>query len=194
MLPLCALLCDNSSLSLFSALISLLKFLLSRESDFVKKHNIFQLASQAVNIFNLFITYGDTFLPSPGSYDELYYEVIRMHQVFDSMYSMGRMLFLNVLSDLWWYVTISSFLIKHDFYPCKPKRSGWGSCRVIFVVIKLLNCKHFKWYRVVIFYGSMVFLKMGVCWYSSVHQLQKYIYSLKVCKSWATFGVHTVVV
>ncbi|KAH8019579.1 hypothetical protein HPB51_020278 [Rhipicephalus microplus] len=74
---------------LWTSLISLLKFLLSRESDFVKKHDIFQLASQVVNIFNLFITYGDTFLPSPGSYDELYYEVIRMHQVFDSMYSMA---------------------------------------------------------------------------------------------------------
>lgn len=74
---------------LWTSLISLLKFLLSRESDFVKKHNIFQLASQVVNILNLFITYGDTFLPSPGSYDELYYEVIRMHQVFDSMYSMA---------------------------------------------------------------------------------------------------------
>lgn len=34
-----------------------------------------------MNIFNLFITYGDTFLSTPSSYDELYYEIMRMHQV-----------------------------------------------------------------------------------------------------------------
>ena len=45
-----------------------------------------------MNIFNLFITYGDTFLPNPNSYDELYYEIIRMHQVFDNLYSMGELL------------------------------------------------------------------------------------------------------
>ena len=47
-------------------------------------------AFQVVNIFNLFITYGDTFLPSPSSYDELYYEIVRMHQVFENLYSMGK--------------------------------------------------------------------------------------------------------
>jgi hypothetical protein len=46
---------------------------------------------QVVNIFNLFITYGDTFLPCPTSYDELYYEVIRVHQIFDNLYSMGEL-------------------------------------------------------------------------------------------------------
>ncbi|OBS69485.1 hypothetical protein A6R68_01922 [Neotoma lepida] len=45
---------------------------------------------QIVNLFNMFITYGDTFLPTPSSYDELYYEIIRMHQSFDNLYSMGR--------------------------------------------------------------------------------------------------------
>ena len=52
---------------------------------------------QIVNIFNLFITYGDTFLPNPNSYDELYYEVIRMHQVFDNLYSMGKCLITSIL-------------------------------------------------------------------------------------------------
>ena len=46
---------------------------------------------QVVNMFNMFITYGDTFLPNPNSYDELYYELIRMHQVFDNLYSMGKL-------------------------------------------------------------------------------------------------------
>lgn len=74
---------------LWTALINLLKFILSHESHLVKKHNIFHICSRIVNIFNLFITYGDTFLPNPNSYDELYYEVIRMHQVFDNLYSMA---------------------------------------------------------------------------------------------------------
>merc|ERR1711976_634653 len=66
---------------LWTALINLLKFVLSNESHLVKRHDIFHLSSKMVNIFNLFVTYGDTFLPNPSSYDELYYEVIRMHQV-----------------------------------------------------------------------------------------------------------------
>ncbi|XP_064601985.1 LOW QUALITY PROTEIN: armadillo-like helical domain-containing protein 3 [Liolophura sinensis] len=74
---------------LWTALINLLKFILSHETQLVKKHNIFLLASRVVNVFNLFITYGDTFLPNPNSYDELYYELIRMHQVFDNVYSMA---------------------------------------------------------------------------------------------------------
>lgn len=45
---------------------------------------------QIVNIFNLFITYGDMLLPSPSSYDELYYEIIRMHTVFDNIYVFGK--------------------------------------------------------------------------------------------------------
>ncbi|KAK5649909.1 hypothetical protein RI129_000938 [Pyrocoelia pectoralis] len=74
---------------LWTALITLLRFLVQHESNLSKKMNIFDLSLQVTNIFNLFITYGDTFLPTPGSYDELYYEIIRMHQVFDNVYSMG---------------------------------------------------------------------------------------------------------
>nr|CAD7393324.1 unnamed protein product [Timema cristinae] len=74
---------------LWTALITVLKFLLANENHLARKMNIFHLALQVVNIFNLFITYGDTFLPSPSSYDELYYELIRMHQVFDNLHSMA---------------------------------------------------------------------------------------------------------
>ncbi|XP_068712035.1 armadillo-like helical domain-containing protein 3 [Montipora foliosa] len=73
----------------WTALMNFLKFLLSSETHLTKTCNIFSLASQVVNIFNLFITYGDTFLPSPTSYDELYYEIIRVHQIFDNLYSMA---------------------------------------------------------------------------------------------------------
>lgn len=49
------------------------------------------LRIQVVNLFNMFITYGDTFLPTSNSYDELYYEIVRMHQVFDNLYCMGTL-------------------------------------------------------------------------------------------------------
>ncbi|CAH0553527.1 unnamed protein product [Brassicogethes aeneus] len=74
---------------LWTALISLLRFILQNENYLGKKMNIFDLCIKIVNILNFFITYGDNFLPTPGSYDELYYEVIRMNQVFDNIYSMG---------------------------------------------------------------------------------------------------------
>ena len=48
---------------------------------------------QVVKIFNLFITYGDTFLPSPTTYDELYYELIRMQKVFEDAHAMGNIEF-----------------------------------------------------------------------------------------------------
>ncbi|GAB5578720.1 armadillo-like helical domain-containing protein 3 isoform X1 [Prionailurus iriomotensis] len=54
-----------------------------------------ELWSDIVNLFNMFITYGDTFLPTPSSYDELYYEIIRMHQSFDNLYSMVLRLSTN---------------------------------------------------------------------------------------------------
>ncbi|XP_037094920.1 armadillo-like helical domain-containing protein 3 [Syngnathus acus] len=73
---------------LWSALINLLKFLLSNETALLAKYNIFHLALLVVNLFNMFITYGDTFLPTSNSYDELYYEIVRMHQVFDNLYCM----------------------------------------------------------------------------------------------------------
>ena len=50
-----------------------------------------RLLIQVVNLFNMFITYGDTFLPTSNSYDELYYEIVRMHQVFDNLYCMGML-------------------------------------------------------------------------------------------------------
>ena len=37
----------------------------------------------------MFVMYGDTFLPNPGSYDELYYELLRQHSVFDALNETG---------------------------------------------------------------------------------------------------------
>lgn len=72
---------------LWTALINLIKFILSNESTVFGrwKKGIFALFTLVVNIFNMFITFGDTFLPTPTSYDELYYEIIRLHQVFHTL-------------------------------------------------------------------------------------------------------------
>uniref|UniRef100_A0A0K8UX73 UPF0668 protein C10orf76 n=1 Tax=Bactrocera latifrons TaxID=174628 RepID=A0A0K8UX73_BACLA len=77
---------------LWSALIGLLRFLVNQEQTLVKKCNIFYLSVQVVNIFNLFITYGDTFLATTNSYDELYYELNREEKVFSEIHALGRCL------------------------------------------------------------------------------------------------------
>lgn len=73
----------------WAALISLLKFLVNQEPNLIKKCNIFHLAIQIINIFNLFITYGDTFLATTNSYDELYYELNREEKAFTELHAMG---------------------------------------------------------------------------------------------------------
>ena len=72
----------------WATLIALLKFVVSNESCLNKKIDFFTICSQIIQIFNVFITYGDTFLPSAASYDELYYELVRCHQTFDNLHSM----------------------------------------------------------------------------------------------------------
>jgi hypothetical protein len=75
---------------LWAALIALLKFLHGNDSALIRKFDLFVLGTQAVNILNLFVTFGDTFLPSPQSYDDLCYEIIRMHHVYDNLHAMGN--------------------------------------------------------------------------------------------------------
>ncbi|CAF4028603.1 unnamed protein product, partial [Rotaria magnacalcarata] len=72
---------------LWNALICLLKFLQNCESQLTKHRDLFQLASRVINIFNLFITFGDTFLRTPEAYDEVFYETVRCYHVFDNLYA-----------------------------------------------------------------------------------------------------------
>jgi Domain of unknown function (DUF1741) len=73
---------------LWKSLIGLLKFIVYQEQTLAKKFNIFHLVIQVINIFNLFITYGDTFLATTNSYDELYYEILREEKVFGEIHAM----------------------------------------------------------------------------------------------------------
>lgn len=79
--------------NLWSALITLLKYLTTHESEFIKSE-IFSLISDVIKILNICITYGDEFLPSAQSYDQLYYEIIRMHIVFENLNSLGECSFV----------------------------------------------------------------------------------------------------
>jgi len=71
--------------NLWTSLIYTLKFAVSCDSNLMAKgHNQFSLYSKIIVMFNIFITYGDAFLPNPESYDYLYYDLMRMRQVFDN--------------------------------------------------------------------------------------------------------------
>jgi hypothetical protein len=83
-------------IKLWTVLINLLKFLSSNENFLMKKMDIFSLASEIVNILNIFITYGDMFLLSPHTYDELFYEIIRMKSIFMNLNTLGKFLALNI--------------------------------------------------------------------------------------------------
>lgn len=126
---------------LWSALIGLLRFLVNQEQTLVKKCNIFHLSLQVVSIFNLFITYGDTFLATTNSYDELYYELNREEKVFTELHAMGELrdplLTNNVINSL--HIPVLRYTTMPD---CEYKDD----------VIKLLNAlvnilaivKHFQ--------------------------------------------------
>eukprot|EP00040_Diaphanoeca_grandis_P026699 m.149915 g.149915 ORF g.149915 m.149915 type:complete len:715 (+) comp30692_c0_seq1:174-2318(+) len=75
---------------LWAALIGLAGFITRQEKVLIGHCDIFKLSNLVVNIINIFVTYGDTFLPNPTSYDELYYEIIRVHHTFDSLYQMAK--------------------------------------------------------------------------------------------------------
>lgn len=73
----------------WNALMNILKFFVSNEQVLLPSVATLTLSIEIARIFNLFITYGDTFLPSPAAYDDLYYELIRMRKVFDDIYIMA---------------------------------------------------------------------------------------------------------
>ncbi len=80
-------------------MISLLKFIQNCESQLTKHRDLFQLASKIINIFNLFITFGDTFLRTPEAYDEVFYETVRCFHVFENLFAFGKEIFMKFCFD-----------------------------------------------------------------------------------------------
>ena len=68
--------------------IILFRFICTNISILTKQHGheeINKLISQTLIVLNIFITYGDILLLSTTSYDELYYELIRLKDTFISL-------------------------------------------------------------------------------------------------------------
>ncbi|RNA29751.1 hypothetical protein BpHYR1_047164 [Brachionus plicatilis] len=75
--------------NLWNSLINVIKFITSYETTLISKgHNIFLLYSKIIIILNIFITYGDAFLPNAETYDYLYYDIMRMRHIFDNLLSL----------------------------------------------------------------------------------------------------------
>ncbi|KAF2072371.1 hypothetical protein CYY_006317 [Polysphondylium violaceum] len=70
---------------LWSSLFALLQVLPTIQDKSFLNQSI-QVGVATVNIFNLFINYGDSFLPTPNDYDDLFYEIIRSGNVVDNFY------------------------------------------------------------------------------------------------------------
>jgi len=109
---------NYDSRQLWSAWFTVLKFLVSNEVSLLKKFDIFHLALQIVNMVNLFITYGDTFLLTANSYDELYYEIIRCQQTFEGLYSLSKLYYS-------WFFSAFNFKMF-------PKKIFCNSCKIHF--------------------------------------------------------------
>eukprot|EP01147_Barroeca_monosierra_P005788 gene5788-7284_t len=71
--------------SLWTSLTGLLKFIIQNKEHFLATFDVFDFISKIITIINLFITYGDTFLPDPNTYDLLYYEIIRERKHYDTL-------------------------------------------------------------------------------------------------------------
>ena len=48
------------------------------------------ICMHVVTVLNLFITYGDSFLPSPSDYDDLYYEIMRVSKMLEHFYTIAE--------------------------------------------------------------------------------------------------------
>eukprot|EP00048_Salpingoeca_helianthica_P018162 m.241064 g.241064 ORF g.241064 m.241064 type:complete len:657 (-) comp23915_c0_seq1:59-2029(-) len=76
---------------LWSALMGLLRFVLPKDGPFNGDGpGVYAIATQVVAIFNVFVTYGDAFLPDAAAYDRLYYELLRSKDVFEVMNEEAR--------------------------------------------------------------------------------------------------------
>lgn len=67
----------------WNCLITLIRFVNTNEERMAQRLHIGPMISSVIQMWNVFISYGDSFLPDAQSYDMLYYEIIRNHDAFD---------------------------------------------------------------------------------------------------------------
>lgn len=71
---------------LWTAILYLLQFVLKLDSNSISSFTTLGLIDKALKLFNCFILHGDSFLQAADVYDNLYYELIRMHGLIDNLY------------------------------------------------------------------------------------------------------------
>lgn len=78
---------------LFKSLLSLIRFLTSYTSDLKHLTNIEILLDNAVNLVALSLSAGESFLPTPASYDDLFYKIVEISEIlvkFRDNYDLGK--------------------------------------------------------------------------------------------------------
>mgnify|MGYP001801232445 FL=1 len=75
----------------------------------------------------MFITYGDAFLATPSSYDELYYDLIRTYNVYENLYTLGRVLHCFVC------LKFKTFDKPFSCYVALMQRIGYWSISLVLV-------------------------------------------------------------
>ncbi|KAL1285028.1 UPF0668 protein C10orf76 -like protein [Trichinella pseudospiralis] len=71
--------------TLWNVLFTLLRYVVNNCQMLIAEGDVFELCSQVLVILNVFITFGDTFLPQTEIYDELYYELLRNNSTLQAM-------------------------------------------------------------------------------------------------------------
>ncbi|KRX83650.1 UPF0668 protein C10orf76 -like protein [Trichinella sp. T6] len=71
--------------TLWNVLFTLLRYVVNNSRMLIAEGDVFELCSQVLVILNVFITFGDTFLPQTEIYDELYYELLRNNSTLQAM-------------------------------------------------------------------------------------------------------------
>jgi hypothetical protein len=66
---------------LFRSLLSLVRFLTTYAADFKGLSHIYTLLDHVVNLIALGLSAGETFLPTPAAYDDLFYKVVESGEV-----------------------------------------------------------------------------------------------------------------
>lgn len=148
----------------FSALLSLLNFLASNDSYLGLR--AYYLCLRIMVILNLFITYGDTFLPTDVAYDYMCYEILRRQSVFHKVLNKAMRIrdqhqdneqYLMTYFFIYLNVYLFIFLIIYLFFLFKEK--PWGLFIIMiwlffYVVRSRKNQCIFRIFRIFAFFLS----------------------------------------